>query len=184
MALSNSQKQRIEALWLIDESKTSIAKKVGCVYNSVNKYIKELEKKTKNKNEKNEKNEILQKSIREQVVEIKEQQNLKLIETIINDDRMSKAADLILDILTDEDTLRAELSKGGIRGLTGLLGMITDKGLKFADLDIKRKQQKDGYNITIDNNVGKILELMSEATETHAIPNEEIKEFQEEKTND
>lgn len=180
MALTKSQKLKIESYWLADESKTQIAKRVGVVYNTVSNYINKLEKKTTNKNEINEKNEKLQKDIRDEVIEIKEEQNRKLIETIINDDRMTKAADLILDILTDEDTLRAELTKGGIRGLTGLLGMITDKGLKYADLEIKKKQGKDGYNVHIDNNIGKIVDLMSEATETHVDPIEEIKEFKEE----
>jgi hypothetical protein len=130
---------------------------------------------------KKSKNEKLQKDIRDQVIEIKEEQNRKLVDTIINDDRMTQAANLILDILTNEDTLRAELNKGGIRGLTGLLGMITDKGLKYADLQLKKKQSKDGYNVLIENNIGKIIDLMSEATVIHVNPKDEIKEFEAQK---
>lgn len=187
MALNEHQKIRIEALWLADSSKTEIANKLGVTYNTVKRHVNNLQKKNANKNAKksiNAKNERLVQTIREEVIEIKEKQNKKLLDTIINDDRMTKAADLILGILCDEDTLRNELNKGGIRGLTGLLGMITDKAVKYADLDIKRKHAKDGFNVVIDNNIGKIIDLMGEANTLSINPQDEIKEFKKEKTND
>ena len=184
MALNENQKKRIEALWLVDDTVTSIAEKIGCSYNTAKKHVQRLNHQGINKSAISAKSEKIDKSIREQVIEIKEKQNAQLVETIINDDRMTKAADMILAILCNEDTLRGELKKAGIRNLTGLLGMITDKGLKYADLEVKRKHAKEGYNIHIDNNIGKIIDLMGEAKETSILPQNEIAEFKEEQAND
>jgi len=119
-----------------------------------------------------------EKTLLDKIHIVKEKQNEILLEKIMNDNRLNKAVDMILDLIVDEDTLKNELKKNGLRNLTGLLGTITDKGLKYADLQVKRKAQKEGLNISIDNNIGKIIDLMKDASEMNIDPKMEIKEFQ------
>ena len=111
---------------------------------------------------------------------IKEIEHQRLIGMMKNDNRAAKIIDKMLDIMNDEKTLK----KQDIRVLLTGYGILIDKAIKYEQLEVNRKQAKDGYTINIDNNVGAILKLMGEATEMHVDPATEIKEFKEESSND
>lgn len=111
---------------------------------------------------------------------IKEIEHNKLIDMMRNDNRATQIIDKILNIMNDDKLLK----KTDVRTLLTGYGILIDKAIKYEQLEVNRKQAKDGYTINIDNNIGAILKLMGEASEMHVNPATEIEEFKEEVNND
>lgn len=111
---------------------------------------------------------------------IKEEEHQKLIGMMKNDNRAASIIDKMLNIMNDDKLLK----KTDIRTMLTGYGIIIDKAIKYEQLEISRKQAKDGFNINIDNNVSKIIELMSIANKPSIDPMTEINEFKEEHAND
>lgn len=156
--------QRIEIISKMESGgeRMKVADKVGCAYNTVKRtmidyangkidengnYIRKKEI-AKLQNCKNTPN-LLQ-----QVAKIKKEQNKQLLDVLRDDNRPLEIVSKILNLMNDEPRLKKELDKKGMGGLNTIIGTMLDKGLKFADLQLKREsaEYSNRLNETYDPN--------------------------------
>ena len=152
MAITQQQKSSIIALYENGVKRGEIADKTKVAYNTVKNTIIRWEAK-KNKNKKIAKidDEV---AIMQEFAKIKKEQNKELLDVLRDDNRPLEIVSKILDLMNDEPRLKKELDKKGMGGLNTIIGTMLDKGLKFADLQLKKEsaEYSNRLNETYDPN--------------------------------
>lgn len=152
-------------------SRSKLAEKYNVSYNT----IKRIEQDAKN-------GKSMAKVYKESA-NIAEESNKKILE-ILESTTPYRIVEKIMYLLDDEDLLRKEISNRGISGVNSLMKTFIEASFKAEELKIKKQQAKEGLNVHIDDNIGKILDLMGDAIKVTITPEQEIAEFTKEKDND
>lgn len=141
-----------EAVWALYEnehlSKAEIGRRLGI---SRNKVIETL------KHEKYRNAHLIN-----SMKEIKKEQTESLIEMMSKDTRLSSITNKILDIMNDDEQLQNEINRNGLRPLATVLGILSDKTIRIAELNKKSDTQDKAVNVTIVNDADKIAKVYSD----------------------
>jgi len=241
MALNENQRKRIEALWLVDNTITNIAKEIGCSYNTAKKHVLRLKKqgidksakiaKLQNTPTKSKTNRpgrpLLFSSVEELETKIEayfkscwdykrdmfggrledkvhtgEVKNGKKqwehIGYIMEQVRPYTVSGLAVYLKTSRETLmnyeKKEAYFDTIKCAKDRIYAYVEERLFTSRPTGPIFSLKNNYgwkdkhvredNINVDNNIGKIIDLMSEAKNEGIIPQDEIKEFKKEEAHD
>ena len=166
MALSNNKIEQIKSLFKKGFTEEQISQTVGISRNTARKY----------KPKKNEQRQLENEQFEQNVNNVIKERNEEWLERLRKDDRQYKLTDIMLNLLTDEDMMKNEIEKNGIRNIIGAYKIITETGIKLA----QHHTNPTGERIVVDNNISEIVKLMNTATPKEIDPNEEIKEFEKE----
>jgi hypothetical protein len=125
---------------------------------------------------KNEQRQLENEQFERNVQEVINVRNEEWLERLRKDDRQYKLTNIMLDLLTDEDMMRNEIQKNGIRNIVGAYKIITETGIKLA----QHHTNPTGQTTVVDNNITEIVKLMNNAEDKQSNPNAEIEEFKKE----
>ena len=83
---------------------------------------------------------------------VEQQSNESLLKMLKDDNRLPSIASKILDLMNDDSLLEAEIKKNGLRPLATVLGIISDKTIKAAELDKSINKPDNPVTVEIINN--------------------------------
>lgn len=166
MALSTTKIEQIKSLFKKGLTEQEICTSVGISRNTARKY----------RPKKNEQRQLENEQFERNVQEVINVRNEEWLERLRKDDRQYKLTNIMLDLLTDEDMMRNEIQKNGIRNIVGAYKIITETGIKLA----QHHTNPTGQTTVVDNNITEIVKLMNNAEEKQSNPNAEIEEFKKE----
>jgi predicted transcriptional regulator len=154
--ISSDTKKRVWYLHDVKKmSKTKIARDVGISRNSVIKIL----------SDKSTKNEQFIKTVQK----LERESNESLVEMLREDNRMPEIASKILNIMNDDEMLKNEIERYGLRPLATVFGIMSDKAIKAKELDM-RSNRPEAFATTV-NIVNDASHFEDEKEEEHAYTN-------------
>ena len=150
--ISKETKKHIWYLYDIKKmSKSKIAQKVGVSRNSV---IKILEDKS-----------TVSEQFLKDAQNIERKSNESLLKMIQDDDRLPSIVSKILDIMNDDEQLTNEIKRNGLRPLATVLGILSDKSIRLAEMH-KGVNSPNDVKVTIVNDADTVAKLEEEVNES------------------
>jgi len=150
--ISKETKKHIWYLYDIKKmSKSKIAQKVGVSRNSV---IKILEDKS-----------TVSEQFLKDAQNIERKSNESLLKMIQDDDRLPSIVSKILDIMNDDEQLTNEIKRNGLRPLATVLGILSDKSIRLAEMH-KGVNSPNDVKVTIVNDADTVAKFEEEVNES------------------